>query len=253
MTGIFLLPASKNTRIKCFYHLFAFMWLFRKFGKQHKCEQSKKSVEWSVSEEQVLSAQEIGTLRHKCRLLKNKGLRKMRFNLVRSWFMVELGLFTGLRVSEMTDLKVADMIIHDEHFSLEVRKGKGDKPRSVCISVIFKNIYIKYLKLREKFNLSNNPDDFLLSSGWNGKITTRCLQKSFKKCVIEAGLSHEYHPHNLRHTYATNLLDYTNLRDVQEQLGHASVKTTQVYTKVRKQRIHVALEKMYRQPTRKRR
>ena len=160
--------------------------------------------------------------------------------------MVELGLFTGLRVSEMTDLKIADMIIHDEHASLEVRHGKGGKPRSVCIGTEFKNAYIKYLKYREQFNLSNNPDDFLFSSGWNGKLTTRCLQKSFKKCVIEAGLSPEYHPHNLRHTYATNLLDYTNLRDVQEQLGHASVKTTQVYTKVRKQRIHVALEKMYK-------
>jgi site-specific recombinase XerD len=241
-----LLHASKNTRIKCFYHLFPFMWPFRKFREQYKCEQTKKSRQWTISEEQVLSPHEIKTLRHFGRLQRNKGLRNRKFNLIRNWFMVELGLFTGLRVQEMTDLKVSDMIIHDEHSSLEVRNGKGGKARSVCIGTGFKETYLKYLKYREQLGLSNAPNHYLLSSSTNKKVTTRCIQKAFKKWVIETGLSTTYHPHTLRHTYATELLEYTNIRVVQEQLGHVSILTTQTYTRVRKHGTHIALEKMYK-------
>ena len=74
-------------------------------------EPKQKSFEWILSEEKVLLEAEVKKLRKFCNRLRKIGLKNNKFFLVRDWFMVELGLFTGLRVEEMTKLKVKDVII----------------------------------------------------------------------------------------------------------------------------------------------
>lgn len=160
--------------------------------------------------------------------------------------MVELGLFAGLRVSEMSALQVKDIQISDEHSSIIVRHGKGDKKRIVWIGSKLKQECIEYLSLREKFNLFNRDEDFLLTSSGNMPLTKRALQKQFSGCIRKSSLPEHYSIHCLRHTYATFLLRASgNIKLVKEQLGHSSVRTTEVYIGLIKDDVKQALENLY--------
>jgi len=77
-----------------------------------------KSFEWVLSEDKVLLREEIAKLRKYCRRLKLKGTRKNKFIPVRDWFVAELGLFAGLRVEEMVELKVKDVLVSEGHASI---------------------------------------------------------------------------------------------------------------------------------------
>jgi len=227
------------------------MWYFKKFRNPKKDEQSRKKEEWFVTEEDVLLWDEVKILRHSCVMMKNEGIRRRRFNLIRDWFTIELGLLTGLRVMEMANLTISDLGIYRDYSWVKVRHGKGGKSRIVFTGKKFIKICQEYLKLREQFGFTNNPDDFLLISSVGKPLTTRCLEKAFKKCLKRAGINPcRYHIHNLRHTYGTYLYDLTrNIRLVQEQLGHSSVKTTETYTKVWKYSAHNAADRLYTQAT----
>ncbi len=143
-------------------------------------EPKQKSYEWILSEKKVLLEAEVKILRKFCNRLRKIGLKNEKFCLVRGWFMVELGLFTGLRVEEMTGLKVKDVIISDRHASIFVRRGKGGKKRTVWINNKFKHICNDFLKLRGKFSLHNDVEQFLFTSQKGKPITKRALQKQFK-------------------------------------------------------------------------
>ena len=222
------------------------MRLISKFTFRMKSEPKKKAFKWTVSEDKVIWLQDNRKLRQACRRMKAEGIRKHQFILVRDWFMVEVGLFTGLRVMEIQNLRIGDMLIRSNMSSIHVRCGKGQKRRDVYINAELKHECIEYLKIRKSFNLPCGQNDYVFCKNNAEPVTTRCLQKAFKRCLARAGISWNYTFHCMRHTYATFLLELSNLRVVQEQLGHSSVKTTEIYTSLIRKSLKKALDKIYR-------
>lgn len=210
----------------------------------------KKAPQWNISEDKVFEFAEFKQLRKTCKNLKRQGIKDEIFSLVRDWLTIELGLYTGLRVEEMTLLKIKDLLVSGEHSSVFVRKGKGEKQRNVRISCFFKQECREFLKIREQFGLTNNDEDFILTSAKGKNLTTRALQKAFKRCAKKAGLPDRYSIHNMRHTYSTYLLQASgDVRLVQLQLGHASLLTTQKYLWLIERSTKLAVENLYRFPS----
>ena len=222
---------------------------FQWFTKLMKSEPRKKKHQWIIGEDKILDIVEIDLLRHSCQEAKKRGIKEKKFYLVRDWFMIELGFFTGLRVDEMRQLKVGDILIKGKQSSIIVQKGKGDKKRSVWINDAFKQTCHEFLQIRKTLGLSNQPDCFILSSTAESSISKRSLQKSFKRCLRRVRLPEKYSIHCLRHTYGTFLLKASrNIKLVKEQLGHASIKTTEIYISLIAEDRREALEQLYEEP-----
>jgi site-specific recombinase XerD len=223
----------------------------KKFIKLMKDELShtekKHSFSWIVDESKCLSIEEVKKLRNLCKKATNCGLKHRKFTPIRNWFMVELGLNAGLRVEEMASLKCGNLLIDKDRSSIIVT-GKGNKKRAVWISSVFKKTCIEYLDYKKTFGYGTDADDYLLNNLKGNMITKRALQKFFKILIRKAGLPEHYYIHCLRHTYTTFLLKASNYnyRFAQQQLGHASIKTTQTYASVIESEGRKAVEKIYR-------
>lgn len=217
-----------------------------KFTFRMKSEPVKKTFKWTVSEDKVLWLSDNRKLRKGCRKMKSDGLQKGTFFLIRDWFMVELTLLTGLRVMEVQNLRVNDLMIRHSMSSVHVRCGKGGKKRDVWINNELRKECIEFLEIKGKFGFANDANDYVFCSSNGSALTTRGLQKAFKRCLRKARIETCYTFHCMRHTYATFLLDLSNLRVVQEQLGHSSVKTTEIYTALIRKSIKKSLEKIYK-------
>ena len=167
---------------------------------------------------------------------------------VRDHFIVDLGLSTGLRVMEIAALKCGDLDLEARVPCLLVREGKGSKKRRVFFNDKFKKHCKEYLAWKQDVGESTEVDQpLLLSTRTGGHLTTRAIQKAFKRCAKKANLSSHYSIHCLRHSYASFLYKASNwnLRLVQKQLGHARISTTQVYADVMMPDIKKALNKLY--------
>ncbi|MDZ7766672.1 MAG: site-specific tyrosine recombinase XerD [Melioribacteraceae bacterium] len=145
--------------------------------------------------------------------------------------ILELLYSSGLRVSELIELKITDLFLTDEVIRVT---GKGSKQRIVPVgsSAIewLNNYMIKSRPLLEKKSKSKNYV-FLNSRG--SKISRMGVWKIVEKYTKEAGITKEVHPHTFRHSFATHLLEGgANLRSVQEMLGHSDISTTQIYTHI---------------------
>lgn len=207
---------------------------------------NNNNLDWLIDERKYLSRGEVKKLRNKCLQVKLLGLNNMRFSLIRNWFMVELGLNTVLRVNEMASLRFKNLLIDDTRSSIVIT-GKGNKKRVIWISAKFKRTCLNYLKYRARFGYSIDQESFILNNLKGKRISRRALQKFFKKIIRGAGLPDYYSIHCLRHTYTTFLLiaSNQNYRFAQQQLGHSSIQTTQVYAGVVEHEGKKALEKLY--------
>ena len=161
--------------------------------------------------------------------------------------MVELCLNSGLRVEEMTLLKHCNLLINESRSSIVVI-GKGNKKRAVWISSAFKKTCWTYIEYKKRFGFSTDDESYLMNNLKGSKISKRALQKFFEGILKNAGLSSHYHIHCLRHTYTTFLLKASNnnYRFAQKQLGHSSIRTTQVYAGVIDSVGKKAVEKLYK-------
>jgi integrase/recombinase XerD len=138
---------------------------------------------------------------------------------------------TGCRVSELCDINLSDIDLDEKYLKL---KGKGSKQRIVPIgSMLYKNL-LQYLNVRNTF-LQNRGEPLFLSKSKN-KLDRTAVFRIIKKTAKNISLQVDVHPHTLRHSAATHMLEGgCDLRTVQEFLGHSSVSTTQIYTKVTKE------------------
>lgn len=142
---------------------------------------------------------------------------------VKSRLIISLLYSTGLRVSELVNLKVEDLNINEK--TGWVRKGKGSKDRIFSISGALGEEVKEYLGRKEE------PNKFVFSK--EKPLTTRNIQKIIKLTRQRAGINKKVTPHTLRHSFATHLLEHgTDIRVIQAMLGHSSLSTTQVYTHV---------------------
>jgi len=212
-----------------------------------KSEPKKTKRRWIIGEDKIFSIEEIDRIRNTCWKRKWDGIKQKKYHLVRDWFMIELGLFSGLRVDEMRQLRIGDIHIWGSHSSIFVPNGKGGRRRNVWINVEFKETCEEFIKLREHFGFDNNEDSLVFVSSTGMPLSKRSIQKAFKRCVKAAGLSAKYHIHCLRHTYATYLLKSSrNIKLVKEQLGHTSIKTTEIYISLIKEDTKEALKNLYK-------
>ena len=138
---------------------------------------------------------------------------------------------TGCRVSELCNINLSDLDLVDNSLKL---KGKGSKQRIVPIGSELKVNLLKYLKIRENFINSKGEPLFLTKSRNN--LDRTAVFRIIKSTALKASLDTNIHPHTLRHSAATHMLEGgCDLRTVQEFLGHSSVSTTQIYTNVTKE------------------
>ena len=130
---------------------------------------------------------------------------------------------TGMRVSELTNLKKKD-IYFDENEG-RIKRAKGKKERIFNISDDIKE------ELKEL--IEKNPDSEYVFSGPKGKLSDRNIQKIVKKAAIKAGIQKDVHTHTLRHSFATHLLNEgVDIRKIQTLLGHEKLATTEIYTHI---------------------
>lgn len=155
--------------------------------------------------------------------------------------MLETMYSTGIRVSELVDLNVADVDFVGE--ALHVR-GKGKKQRVTPISPTALAWIKRYMELRRqdpKAAASNQEAVFVNKHGQ--RLSTRSVRRKLDKYLAIAGLDPTISPHTLRHSFATHLLSRgADLRSVQELLGHQSLSTTQIYTHVTVNRMKQAYD-----------
>lgn len=154
----------------------------------------------------------------------------------------ELFYATGLRVSELAKLKVADLNLEAGFLKC---MGKGSKERIVPLGGKCREALEKYLsRVRAKNPFSSEPFLFL---GRNRRgITRQALWQLIKRYARLAGISKKISPHTLRHSFATHMLERgADLRVVQELLGHSDIATTQIYTHIDKARLKSIHEKYH--------
>lgn len=130
----------------------------------------------------------------------------------------------GLRVSEITNLKIND--IDSVSMRVFIARAKGKKDRYV-------NLPESILEQLRSYYIQYKPKEYLFEGQYGGQYTTRSVQQFFRKSLLKANISKKQGVHSLRHSYATHLLENgTDIRFIQELLGHNNIKTTLLYTQV---------------------
>lgn len=191
-------------------HLQAIKYFYREIYKS-KIDIDIKFAKTTSKLPVVLSRTEIDKIIAKIDNLKHKTI-------------ITLAYGCGLRVSEAVNLKIKDIDL--DELLIHIKGAKGNKDR----------ITIFPKKLKEKIKsimIDKKRSDYLFESQMGGKLTERSAQKIFENALRKSEIKKEATFHSLRHSFATHLLENgTDVRYVQELLGHANIRTTQIYTKV---------------------
>ena len=145
---------------------------------------------------------------------------------VRDRAMIELMYSAGLRLAELINL---DLGMLDLSAGIARVTGKGSKQREVPIGRAAIKAVKAWLALRQ--DIANSDENALFVSNRGNRISPRTVQQRMKQLAQKQGLDQHLHPHKLRHSFASHMLESSgDLRAVQELLGHADISTTQVYT-----------------------
>jgi len=162
----------------------------------------KKETNWLTKEETKMLFDAIGNKKHK--------------------LMIMLLYSSGMRVSELVNLKIKDFDLKNNNGL--IRQGKGNKDRPFIIANKIKNDLIEFVKIN---NL--NHDDYLFK-GQHGHISQRTIQEILNAAAKKAKITKNVHPHVLRHSFAKHLeIDGCDPLTIQALLGHSDLKTTMTY------------------------
>ncbi|WP_421943694.1 site-specific tyrosine recombinase XerD [Pedobacter sp.] len=171
----------------------------------------------------ILNIHEINQLIDAIDASKPEGMRNKA--------IIEVLYGCGLRVSELTDLKISNLYPQIEFIKVI---GKGNKERLVPIgSVALKliDIYLKQVRVHQTIKKGN--DDFVFLNRFGAKLSRITIFTLIKGLADAIGLKKTISPHTLRHSFATHLIEGgADLRAVQEMLGHSSITTTEIYTHI---------------------
>jgi integrase/recombinase XerD len=186
---------------------------------------------------EVLSAAEVE------RLLEAAGADDPQS--IRDRAILELLYASGLRISELDNLKILDVNLQVGFLKCS---GKGGKERIVPLGSKAAGAIERYLKSSRPKYLKGNSDYLFLNRSGN-KISRQSCWKIIKKYASLSGLKKLISPHTLRHSFATHLLERgADLRSVQEMLGHANISTTQIYTHVDREYLKQIHKKYHPRP-----
>ena len=148
----------------------------------------------------------------------------------RNLTLIDFMYSTACRVSELCDVRVSDLDFEEDFVKLF---GKGSKQRIVPIGSELKINLSKYLKFRDELN---TQEPYLFLSKNMNQLDRSAIFRIIKKSATLSGNALSVHPHTLRHSAATHMLEAgCDLRTLQELLGHTSVSTTKIYTKLTKE------------------
>lgn len=165
----------------------------------------------------TLARQDIAQMISKTENLKHKIMLLMIYS-------------SGLRAGELLDIRLKDISVEER--KLHIKAAKGKKDRCTILSKKVCDMLVQYKK-------AYHPKDYLFEGAGGGRYSYRSLQNVFKQGLKLAGLSSQYTLHCLRHSFATHLLEGgTDLRYIQQLLGHNSSRTTEIYTHVSMQALH---------------
>ncbi|TDN82350.1 integrase/recombinase XerD [Salegentibacter sp. 24] len=150
----------------------------------------------------------------------------------------------GLRVSELTELKISDLFFQEGFIKVT---GKGNKQRFVPVSDYTKkfiNIYKDQVRIHQKINKESSDTLFLNRRG--NKLTRAMIFTIIKRLAEKAGIKKKISPHTFRHSFATHLLENgADLRAIQQMLGHESITTTEVYMHVDRKHLREIMEQFH--------
>jgi len=187
----------------------------------------------------VMSITQVGKLLHTIRIRHRSG-RLSKYARLRDHLIISTLFYTGMRIGEVVSLDTANVDIFSG--SVLVR-GKGGKERVLYLrnKALLASLK-KYLRVRQSFN---TPSLALFVNKLGERLTSRSIQAMFRLNLEESAIGARFTPHSLRHTMATTLLERgTNLRALQEILGHSSITSTEIYTHVAPSQVKIALEKL---------
>lgn len=168
----------------------------------------------------------------------------------RNLALFELFYTTGMRVSEVSSLKINQV---DFDLQMILVHGKGNKDRYVAFDDKTKSALQNYLEnARPKLLGSKADQDFIFLNNQGQPLTDRGIEYIMQRTFNKAGISGKVHPHELRHTFATAMLNNgADLRTVQELLGHENLSTTQIYTHVTMAHLQDEYQKFFPRNSRK--
>lgn len=148
---------------------------------------------------------------------------------MRNKAIIEVLYGCGLRVSELTELKISNIYPQIEFLKVI---GKGNKERLVPVGGVALKLLDIYLKeIRVHQNIKKGNEDFVFLNRFGAKLSRISIFNLIKQLAIQTGLKKSISPHTLRHSFATHLIEGgADLRAVQEMLGHSSITTTEIYT-----------------------
>ena len=217
---------SKSTQN---YHLIALRSFLKYLARQGVNTLPSEQIELSKTPMRSVEFLEIDELNRLLCIPKNKmgGLIALRDRAI-----LELLFSTGLRVSELANLKIDSINLKRDEFTI---RGKGEKNRLVFLSSTAKEAIREYIKQRRDTSpfLFVSHDRAKKDRGSTNPITPRSIQRMVENCALEPGNTKHITPHTLRHTFATDLLlNGADIRSVQSMLGHSSITTTQIYTHI---------------------
>ncbi len=225
-------PLKKSTQN---YHLIALRSFLKYLAKNDVAAMAAEKIELAKTSERQVGFLEGDDLERFLEAPLSAGHRDLM--AYRDKAILEMLFSTGLRVSELANLKRDSLNLNKDEFTV---RGKGDKLRVVFISPAAK------LWLKEYLDRRKDTEPFLFvrqdragrRSADIQALTPRSIQRLVDHYARSAGLTKHITPHTLRHSYATDLLmNGADIRSVQAMLGHASIQTTQIYTHITNPRL----------------
>ncbi len=193
------------------------------------------STDYKITRDKFMDDKERDKLIKSCRKKAELDLMKGRITWTVRYMLVNLALYSGLRVSEIAKLKIQDLNLDkvDDPY-LYVKNGKRGKSRDVYLDTELVKELRRFISYKKKtLKDSTEPEAPLFAGRGGNHSTTTALQISFKKAIEGSGLNPHYSIHSARHTYGTHLYHTTqNLRYVQKQLGHSNITMTSLYADV---------------------
>ena len=171
---------------------------------------------------EVLSTAEVDLLEQAIDLSKWEGHRNRA--------IIEVLFSCGLRVSELTNLKLSNLYIEEQYIRV---MGKGSKERLVPISPRALDELNYWFADRNVMKIKHGEEDYVFLNRRGQHLTRTMILIMIKRYAIEAGIKKTISPHTLRHSFATSLLEGgADLRAIQAMLGHESIGTTEIYTHI---------------------
>lgn len=214
--------ARKLTAIKSFHH---FLSIEKEIDENYAKTIQAPKVEKSLPK--VLSIDEVISILNVANASKKLGLRNQA--------LLELIYGSGLRVSELLDIKMEDIHLNQGYIMV---KGKGDKERMVPISDLSVVALRNYIVKSREDLLNDSKTTYLFLNQKGERLSRQGFFKLLKKLASDASVKTDCSPHTLRHSFATHLLENgMDLRTLQSLLGHEDISTTQIYTHISQKRI----------------